>query len=184
MKCFLKTIPWFLLYSRLCIAFTFTFFVLFPTNYPKYQSLCMFLFYFGFIGDVFDGIIARKLNMDTTMIRRLDSLFDSLFWLAATFLLYKFSTSKDLILYGMGTIIFIILIEYLVCFCRFQKTPSSHNLISKFFGLSLFILYACLFTEIETPTLGIGIIIFGIIAARHFVGLHFKNIPYTKQVDA
>ncbi|MCH2225223.1 MAG: CDP-alcohol phosphatidyltransferase family protein [Crocinitomicaceae bacterium] len=124
----------------------------------------MFLFYFGFIGDVFDGIIARKLNMDTTMIRRLDSLFDSLFWLAATFLLYKFSTSKDLILYGMGTIIFIILIEYLVCFCRFQKTPSSHNLISKFFGLSLFILYACLFTEIETPTLGIGIIIFGIIA--------------------
>ena len=49
------------------------------------------LMYLGLISDIFDGIIARKKNMSTEKLRRMDSQTDILFWLSigfASWLLY------------------------------------------------------------------------------------------------
>jgi CDP-diacylglycerol--glycerol-3-phosphate 3-phosphatidyltransferase len=123
--------------------------------------------------------------MDTTLIRTLDSLFDSFFWLAATFLLYSSAPyMQSLILYGMATIILIILLEYLVCFFRFRKTPSSHNLISKFFGLSLFVLYALIFAQIEVFVFGVAVITFGIIARLESIFIYLTLNNWTHDIPS
>ncbi len=40
------------------------------------------LMYLGLISDIFDGIIARKQNISTTKLRRMDSQTDMIFWLS------------------------------------------------------------------------------------------------------
>ena len=43
-------------------------------------GVCLIL---AFLSDVFDGILARRLNVATPDLRRLDSIADSTFYLAA-----------------------------------------------------------------------------------------------------
>lgn len=161
----LYSIPWLLLYSRLAIAILFTLMWWRTDWYFNHQNLVLGLFCFGFIGDIFDGIIARALKMDTTKLRRLDSLFDMFFWVASTYLLYiGHSTLQQTLLVGGGIVLGIIAIEYIVCFSKFGKGPSSHNTISKFFGLSLFAFFVLGFLGIDARKFGVGVFVFGAIA--------------------
>jgi phosphatidylglycerophosphate synthase len=49
---------------------------------PWAFGLCLWL---AFLSDVFDGMLARRLGVATSGLRRLDSIADSLFYLGATF---------------------------------------------------------------------------------------------------
>ena len=165
MNAFLKSIPWILLYSRLFISLLFAFFGIFQNLYFKNVVLCIVLFSFGFIGDIFDGIIARYLKMDTTKMRMLDSIFDTLFWLSASYLLFLHGGEiQHVLLSGISSVISLVFIEYLVCFLRFSRTPSSHNFISKFFGLFLFTFYFLAFIGMSPIIFGIAVFCLGFIA--------------------
>src|ERR1700686_4057943 len=47
---------------------------------PLAFAVCLIL---AFLSDVFDGILARRLNVATPGLRRLDSIADSVFYVAA-----------------------------------------------------------------------------------------------------
>lgn len=171
-------IPWSLLFSRLLISILF-FILVYHQQTSEFRYLITFLFSFGFVSDIFDGILARKFQMDTTLMRRLDSLFDLLFWVSAVLVLYQMNFNQESFLSQQGSdylqeilfvkrtiaiIIGIVSIEYMVTLLRFKKAPSSHNFISKFFGLALFTYFLLAFIGIHHNYFAYFVFCFGLIA--------------------
>lgn len=46
------------------------------------SMIILFLMFLGLLSDIFDGIIARKQNISTEKLRRMDSQVDMVFWLS------------------------------------------------------------------------------------------------------
>jgi CDP-diacylglycerol--glycerol-3-phosphate 3-phosphatidyltransferase len=120
--------------------------------------------YAGIIGDIFDGIIARKLNLSTERFRLLDTIFDLLFYLSLLF--FIISTNRLPIIDNIQFILCILTLEslmYLVSWIRFGKFPSPHAIMSKFWGLYLIIEFTLLIIGVQgnhfTIALFIGIIV-------------------------
>lgn len=109
------------------------------------KNVLIFLLSYGFISDIFDGIIARKLKISTITIRRLDSQIDVIFWLGAGISVWIIS--PDLVLNNLYSIVFLIFMEilcYMVSIIKFGKETCTHALISKLWGISLFIVFISL----------------------------------------
>lgn len=104
----------------------------------KASNIILILMYLGLLSDIFDGIIARKLNVSSEKLRRLDSQIDIIFWLAiatSTWIIHP-STIQH-----YGTFIGLLLCTeglcYLVSFIKFRKETCTHAWLSKLWGLSL-----------------------------------------------
>jgi phosphatidylglycerophosphate synthase len=155
-----KYLPKILLYSRLVfclIIFCITF-----LNFGNLNWLVLTLLYAGIVSDIFDGIIARKLNISTENFRLLDTLFDLLFYLSILFYIYNYnnnvlSESSSLILSILG----IELLMYLISLAKFKKLPSPHAILSKFWGIYLVIEFTLLILKVPGNHFCIALI-FGI----------------------
>jgi len=182
----LKSIPWFLLYSRLAIAILFLLVGFFKVEiYTTNYGWFLFLFCFGFIGDIFDGMIARKLKMDTSMLRKLDSIFDTFFWLGSALLLYIGQPElQNAIMFGFCTVFGIDLMEYAVSLIRFGKTPSPHNTLSKFFGLSLSIYFVLAFANVGPAWLAYIVFSFGIVARLDALAIYLILKKWTHDIPS
>jgi CDP-diacylglycerol--glycerol-3-phosphate 3-phosphatidyltransferase len=103
------------------------------------------LMYLGMLSDIFDGIIARRINIQTQTLRRLDSQTDMLFWLSigiSTWLLYP-----NLIRENKIPIITILAMEgmcYVISILKFKKETCTHSFSSKLFGITLLIAFTSL----------------------------------------
>lgn len=75
----MKNIPIGLIYSRLIIGFAILIFSLFEIENLKFYTISLLTV--GLLTDIFDGIIARKLNISSEKLRRLDSTIDQLFFI-------------------------------------------------------------------------------------------------------
>lgn len=92
----------------------------------------------GLITDVFDGIIARKLNMATSSLRRLDSGVDQIFFIASGLAVYivcpqffSMNAAKVIVLLSIEGI------TYVVSFVKFKKEIATHSWGAKFWTLTL-----------------------------------------------
>lgn len=157
-----KQIPKILLYSRLVLFFVIVTLTL--LKLPNSKGVVLFLMYAGIIGDIFDGIIARKLNLSTERFRLLDTIFDLLFYLSL--LLFIFSINHRAIIDNLQLILCILALEslmYLISWTRFAKLPSPHAIMSKFWGLYIVIEFTLLIIGVQgnhfTIALFIGIIV-------------------------
>lgn len=93
----------------------------------------------GVLSDIFDGVIARKLNVVTDKIRKLDSNVDVLFTigvLASAFLLRTRITDH---IFEILTIVGLEAFTYLCYWLKFKKQPSNHSYLTKAFGVVLFV---------------------------------------------
>ena len=93
----------------------------------------------AFLSDLFDGIVARRLGVATPALRRLDSLADSIFYLAALFAAWHLHPSalRD----HAGALVVLAALEiarYVVDLRKFGKEASYHMWSSKLWGLALF----------------------------------------------
>lgn len=132
-----QQIPKLLVLSRLLIA------PLLPTiafNFgSEAGSFLAVLLVIGLLTDIFDGIIARKLKVSSSGLRRLDSQVDLVFWLCAGVAAYLllphiFFTNKFL----LAALFFMEALCYSVSFLRFGKETCTHAFLSKLWGLLLF----------------------------------------------
>jgi len=73
-------IPIALIYARLIIGFVIL--LLSIVNTGHYNIWAVTLLTIGLLTDVFDGIIARRLNISTQRLRRMDSTIDVVFFVA------------------------------------------------------------------------------------------------------
>lgn len=136
-------IPNILLYSRL--VFVFIILALTFLDSPNSRLIVLLLMYIGIIGDIFDGIIARKLNISNEKFRLLDTVFDLFFYFSILF--FIFTINRQTITNNKLLILIIITLEalmYLISMSRFGKLPSPHAILSKFWGLYLIIEFTLL----------------------------------------
>ncbi|WP_316800071.1 CDP-alcohol phosphatidyltransferase family protein [Pedobacter frigidisoli] len=136
----MKYIPVALIYARLLIGFSIV--LLSLIAFPCYPALAIILLSIGLLTDVFDGIIARKLNISSEKLRRLDSGVDQVFFISvaiATYIqcpdFFKNNVLKLSILIGAEVL------TYVVSYIKFKKEIATHSIGAKIWTLFLF---ACL----------------------------------------
>jgi phosphatidylglycerophosphate synthase len=100
-------------------------------------AICLIV---AFLSDVFDGIIARRLGIATPQLRRLDSIADSLFYVAAIFAAWHLHPS--ILRENAGSLAVLGALEitrYLFDFLKFRREASYHMWSSKLWGIFLFL---------------------------------------------
>ncbi|CAD0225503.1 CDP-alcohol phosphatidyltransferase [Chryseobacterium sp. JV274] len=130
-------IPTILIFSRLIIGFIIISLSLIKIE--NYKIIIVILLSLGLLTDIFDGIIARYLNVSTQKLRRLDSAVDQIFFISVGVSAYiqcpeffKTNAYKIIILAGAEALI------YLVSFLRFRKEVATHSIGAKIWTLLLF----------------------------------------------
>jgi CDP-diacylglycerol--glycerol-3-phosphate 3-phosphatidyltransferase len=104
---------------------------------PSAFATCLVL---AFSSDVLDGIIARRLEVATPNLRRLDSFADSLFYVAATFAAwYLYPAAVTSRLQSLLLLAALELCRYAFDFVKFRKESSYHMWSSKAWGVALFV---------------------------------------------
>jgi phosphatidylglycerophosphate synthase len=116
--------------------------------------ICTMLLALGVLSDIFDGVIARKLNIVTSDLRLWDSRCDVLFWVCAcvgVHLLWPNLWSKTWIIVALLSALE--LIPRVISHLRFRKEASTHHIMSKIFTLFLWALLTQVFLTGETGVL-------------------------------
>jgi len=93
----------------------------------------------AFLSDVFDGIVARRLGIATPGLRRLDSIADSLFYVAA--LVAAWHLQPQALLEHRAALMLLVLLEltrYAFDLRKFGREASYHMWSSKLWGIALF----------------------------------------------
>lgn len=138
-----KHIPIALILFRLVLAPTLVGLVYYLREDSR--LIAILLMYLGLLSDIFDGIIARKLNVQTPKLRRFDSQTDMVFWVSigiSTWILYP-----NLIWENRIPIITLFAMEgacYIISIAKFGKETCTHAYLSKAFGLSLLVAFTAL----------------------------------------
>lgn len=139
----LTSIPWLLVGLRCAIAPL----LLLDALDGKTASLFVFGYIIAFLSDIFDGIIARKLEVSTVKLRQADSWADiSLYVCVAVSLWLVYP--KVIITFQIPLLIAIAfqLTLFAVSLVKFGKFPSFHTYTAKLWGISLFIAVVGLFS--------------------------------------
>jgi CDP-diacylglycerol--glycerol-3-phosphate 3-phosphatidyltransferase len=100
-------------------------------------AVCLSL---AFVSDILDGVIARRLGIATAGLRRLDSVADSLFYVAATFAAWHLypAVIRD----HLGALLVLGALElarYVFDALKFGREASYHMWSSKAWGVALFL---------------------------------------------
>jgi len=133
----MKHIPIALIYSRLLIGFIIILLSFFQVNY--YSFLSITLLSIGLLTDVFDGIVARKLNISSEKLRRLDSGIDHVSFIlvaAATYIqcpdFFKVNLVKLIVLGAFEAS------TYVLSYIKFKKEIATHSIGAKIWTLTIF----------------------------------------------
>jgi phosphatidylglycerophosphate synthase len=130
-------IPIALIYSRLFIGLTII--LLSIVQADSYKTLAIVLLTIGLLTDIFDGIIARQLNISTQKLRRLDSTIDQIFFTSVVIATYV--QCPDFFKANPFKLTILLTFEgltYLVSFLRFRKEIATHSIGAKLWTLLLF----------------------------------------------
>jgi phosphatidylglycerophosphate synthase len=109
------------------------------------RTAVLILMYLGLVSDIFDGIIARHLNVSSPALRRFDSQTDMLFWLSigvSSWLLHPDLIANNKI--AVITILFMEVMCYVVSLLKFKKETCTHAFLSKLWGITLLIAFTSL----------------------------------------
>ncbi len=109
------------------------------TTLPNFNWIAISLISYGLLSDIFDGIIARRLNVSNEKLRRLDSSADQVFFICTAIAAYIHAPAffKD----NWFKIAFLLGAEalcYVVSFLKFRKEVATHSIGAKIWTLFLF----------------------------------------------
>lgn len=132
----LTGIPLLLTASRALLAPVLVVLALYEPSRPAFAA-CLIA---AFVSDVFDGIIARRLHVATPLLRRLDSIADSVFYAAALFAawhLYPDQVRR----FGPALVVLVALevARYAFDLAKFRREAAYHMWSSKLWGIFLFV---------------------------------------------
>jgi len=94
----------------------------------------------AFLSDVFDGVIARRLDVVTPRLRRLDSVVDTIFYVCVAFAALRlYPAALEAHAKSIVALIALELTRYVIDWVKFRRVASYHMWSSKLWGLLLFI---------------------------------------------
>jgi CDP-diacylglycerol---glycerol-3-phosphate 3-phosphatidyltransferase len=100
----------------------------------------------AFFSDIYDGIIARRLQIDTALLRRYDSVADTVFYLAIAWAAWRLHAEAIRENSGIFIALFgLELVRYVFDFAKFRREASYHMYSSKVWGLVLGVATIALF---------------------------------------
>lgn len=118
----------------------------------------------AFLSDIFDGVIARRLGIATPGLRRLDSVADSLFYVAATFDVWQLYPQAIVDRAALLAALAILeLVRYAFDFAKFRREASYHMWSSKLWGVALFAAFVSLLVFGADNALVTAAIVLGIL---------------------
>jgi len=92
--------------------------------------------------DIFDGVIARCLDVALPGIRRLDSIVDTIFYAGAVYAVWylhpQFLLKQA---FSLCLLVSLEVVRYVIDFAKFKREASYHMWSSKVWGLSLFLAF-------------------------------------------
>lgn len=136
----MKNIPLILISFRLFLGPVMIFMTY---NYGNaVRLLLVVLLLMGILSDIFDGIIARNTGVSSARLRRMDSQTDLVFWLCAGWC--SWLLNPEIVITNKYAIITIFIMEgltYLFSILKFGKETCTHALLSKLWGITLFIAF-------------------------------------------
>ena len=133
----MNKIPILLILSRIVFGVIIVILSIYQPAYFKVAIIS--LIFIGLLSDIFDGIIARRLNISTPLLRRLDSGVDQFFWLAIIGGCYL--TCPVFFKNNLIKIAILLSLEagcYILSYLKFKKEVATHAIASKFWTLTLF----------------------------------------------
>jgi CDP-diacylglycerol--glycerol-3-phosphate 3-phosphatidyltransferase len=148
----MKKLPITLIYARLLIGLSIV--LLSFLKIKNYEIIAIVLLTVGLMTDVFDGIIARKLNVSTPKLRRLDSNIDQVFFISfacATYLQCSDFFKENYV--QLGILLGFEALAYFVCFLKFRKEIATHSLGAKIWTLFLFAALVQIIWQCQSPVL-------------------------------
>ncbi|WP_083326175.1 CDP-alcohol phosphatidyltransferase family protein [Hymenobacter coccineus] len=133
----MKYVPVILIYARLVIGALLVILSLLKIEY--FSAVAITLISIGLLTDVFDGIVARQLNVSTEKLRRLDSAVDQIFWLLVLGAIYL--ECRSFFALNAAKLLMLLVLEvatYAVCFVKFRKEVATHSWGAKLWVLISF----------------------------------------------
>jgi phosphatidylglycerophosphate synthase len=130
-------IPQVLIFSRLIIGLMIIVFS--SIHIDNYKTIAILLLTIGLLTDIFDGIIARQLNVSTQRLRRLDSTVDQLFFISV--IIATYIQCPDFFRDNAIKLIILISVEavtYLISYLKFKKEIATHSIGAKIWTLFLY----------------------------------------------
>jgi len=127
-----------LMYVRLAFGFIIVYISWFPIN--SFRMIIVTLIILGVLTDIFDGIIARKLNVSSQYLRRMDSSIDQVFWICT--LIGAFIICTDFFKINYMKLLILLAVEgltYVVSFIKFKKEVATHAILSKIWTLTIMV---------------------------------------------
>lgn len=132
----MKKIPLLLILTRLLLG---PLMIIITNAAPTYvRTLLVTLIIFGLLTDIFDGIVARKLQVSSEKLRRMDSQTDLIFWVCVGWC--SWLLNPEIIIahqYAIGLIFLMEALTYVFSIAKFGKETCTHALLSKLWGLTL-----------------------------------------------
>ena len=119
----------------------------------------------AFLTDIFDGVVARRLDIDTANLRRLDSMADSIFYLCALWAVWVLH--PQVILENAALLIALAILEgtrYALDLWKFGREASYHMWSSKLWGIALFLAFVAVFVSEDPSFFPVLAIAIGVIA--------------------
>lgn len=124
------------MYLRLILGFVIVSLSYFQVS--SFRMIIVLLIILGVLTDIFDGIIARKLNISTQKLRRMDSSVDQVFWICT--LIGAYLICGDFFNANYLKLLILLAVEgltYVVSFIRFKKEVATHAILSKIWTLTI-----------------------------------------------
>ncbi len=92
-----------------------------------------------FLSDVFDGVVARRLQSVTETLRVADSLADTSFYVCVAFAVWELHQAILVPFFGpLLAVIALLAVNWVLAMVKFHRAMSFHAYSSKLWGLSLF----------------------------------------------
>lgn len=147
-----KNIPFTLIILRLVLGLLLLLFYWLKVDHFKWYAISFLVI--GLLSDIFDGIIARRLAVSTTLLRRWDSSVDLLFFACISLITYLscpqfFKDNAALILILVGSEV----LTYIISFAKFKKEIATHSIGAKIWTLFLFALLVELLLHCQSTIL-------------------------------
>lgn len=129
------------------------------------RHACAILLALGVLSDVFDGVIARMTDCATPALRKLDSRADVVFWLCivADVAVVRPDVRISLLVMA-GVLVVLELAPPIVSFVRFRQASSTHHILSKVFGLGLWLLTTVLLLQASAGRLQSSVFVIGVVS--------------------
>jgi len=132
----MRAIPWLFIYSRFLLAPLIVYLGI--AGLPNVGSLVVVLIWVALIGDILDGIIARKVGNATPFMRRMDSIADLTFWLGVGTATWFWNPDiYGPYLFWLRLALVSEALTYVVSFMKFGKELAAHAYSGKLLGIAI-----------------------------------------------